>query len=258
MEPADPWGAHAVAHVLIMQGRADVGSEWLQGLSSNWEDANQIKHHLWWHLGLFLLEQGQNDAILDLMRTQIRNPDSPLVKAVPDATIDIQNTASMLLRLELRGVDVGDLWGDLADICANRVHDHANAFSNAHDMMVLAATDQASAAAELLSSMREFANGGTGSLRLSYRAAGIAICEAVLAHRQGDDQRVVDLLLPVRHDFPLIGGSHAQRDIFYQLLVDAATRTGQGPLVAQLTHDVTRIGFENVGSRTFYKDSIAA
>lgn len=258
INPADPWGAHAVAHVLIMQGRARVGAHWLESLSDNWDDANQIKHHLWWHLGLFLLEQGKTQQILELMRTRIRNPESPLVKAVPDATIDIQNVASMLLRLELRGVNVGDLWQDLAQICANRVHDHANAFSNAHDMMVLAATGQLDAAEALLRSMREFGASGAGSLRLSYRAAGIAICEAVLAHRRSDFQGVVDALLPVRHDLSLIGGSHAQRDIFYQLLFDAAHRSNQPDLCEVFLHDVSRIGFEHVRARTLYTDAATA
>ncbi len=61
-------------------------------------------------------------------------------------------------------------------------------------MMALAATGQFDAAQALLDSMREFANAGTGSLHLSYRAAGVPICEAVLAHRRGDHQGVIDAL----------------------------------------------------------------
>ena len=253
INPADPWGAHAVAHVLIMQGRAAVGVQWLKSLSDNWNDANQIKHHLWWHFALFLLEQEKTQQILELLRTKIRDPESPLVKAVPDATIDIQNLASMLMRLELRGVRVDELWHDLAEICAKRVHDHANAFSNAHDMMVLAATEQWDGAQALLLSMREFAASGSGSLRLSYRAAGIALCEAVLAHRRSDFKSVVEALAPVRHDLALIGGSHAQRDIFYQLLFDAAMNTKRSDLTEVLLRDVSRIGFELVKARTLYR-----
>lgn len=256
MEPTDVWGTHAVAHVLVMQGRIDDGVRWLESLSGNWGAANQLKHHLWWHLCLFLLERGDHERILDLLTREIRNPDSPLVQAVPDATIDLQNVASLLLRLELRGVDVGDRWQSIADICAARVTNHANAFSNAHDMMVLAATGQWDKANELLASLRGYlaADAGGGNLVNSYRAAGAAVCEAMLAHRRGDYQRVIDLMAPVRHDLSLIGGSHAQRDIFYQVLADAARRLGRKDLVSIFLRDTARIGFDAVQSRTLYRD----
>ena len=253
IDPSDCWGTHAIAHVLVMQGRIDEGVAWLEGLCGNWDAANQIKHHLWWHLCLFLLERGEHHRIVELLRTQIRNPDSPLVQAVPDATIDLQNVASLLLRLELRGVDVAAHWPMLASICAGRVNNHANAFSNAHDMMVLAATGQMAAAEELLRSIRSSGESGHDSLRISYRAAGTAVCEAVLAHRKCDYARVIALLAPVRHDLPLIGGSHAQRDVFYQLLIDSAHRV-EPRLVPVFLDDVRRIGFDAVESRTLYRD----
>lgn len=252
--PTDPWGAHAVAHVLVMQGRIDDGIEWLEGLCGNWDDVNQIKHHLWWHLSLFLLERGEHERILELLTSRIRNPESPLVKAVPDATIDLQNVASILLRLELRGVEVGDAWEQIADVCAGRIHNHANAFSNAHDMMALAATGRYGEAHELLRSMREFAGSGSGSLRGSFASAGIGICEAVLAHRRRDYPRVVEALMPVRHDLSLVGGSHAQRDIFYQILIDSAHRAGRPDLVSIFLRDVRRIGFGRVTDRSLYRD----
>lgn len=258
LDNTEPWGAHSIAHVLFMQGRNDEGIAWLEGLSPNWGAANQLRHHLWWHLCLFLLECGQHERILTLLTSEIRNPDSPLVKAVPDATIDIQNVASMLLRLELRRVDVGNHWLVLADICANRVHNHSNAFSNLHDMMVLAATGQFDKAEELLQSLEEFIESSEGSLVTTYRAAGIAACQAVLAHRRKEYSQVIDVLSPVRHDLSLLGGSHAQRDVLYQVLIDASRRMGRSDLVSIYLNDVRRIGFDKVDGRTLYRDAILA
>ena len=170
-------------------------------------------------------------------------------------TIDIQNVASLLLRLEMRGIDVGDRWTDLAEVCAGRVHDHANAFSNVHDVMVLAATGQFAQADELVESAERFAASGDGTLHMSYRAAGVAACRAMLAHRRGDYESVVALLAPVRHDLALFGGSHAQRDIFYQVLVDACRRLGRSDLVAIFVRDAYRIGFDRVESRSLYCDA---
>ena len=255
LDNTEPWGAHAIAHVLYMQGRNDEGIAWLEGLSPNWDAANQLRHHLWWHLCLFSLECSQHERTLNLLTTEIRNPDSPLVMAAPDATIDIQNVASMLLRLELRGVDVGDHWEVLADICAKRVHNHTNAFSNFHDMMVLAATGQFEKAEELLRSLDEFIESGEGSLVTSYRVAGVAACQAVLAHRKKEYNRVIEALSPVRHDLPLLGGSHAQRDVLYQVLIDASRRVGRRDLVSIYLNDVRRIGFDKVDGRTLYRDA---
>ncbi len=256
LDPYDCWGTHAVAHVLVMQGRIDDGTDWLEGLSGNWAEANQIGHHLWWHLCLFLLERGEHERILELFDTRIRNPESPLVKAAPDATIDLQNVASLLMRLELRGVDIGDRWNVMADVCAGRVHDHGNAFSNAHDIMVLAGCGRFDQAEELIGSARAFAaSDETGSLVTSYRAAGVAVCEAVLAHRRRDWGHVIELMAPVRHDLHLIGGSHAQRDIFYQMLIDAARRAGRADLIGLYFDDIRRIGFDLVDQRTLYRDA---
>jgi hypothetical protein len=254
IDPTDCWGTHAVAHVHAMQGRVDDGVSWLEGLSGNWGEANQIGHHLWWHLCLMLLEQGAYDRALDLLTAQVRNPDSALVKAMPDATIDLQNVASLLMRLELRGVDLGDRWGILAEICAGRINDHANPFSAAHDMLVLTGSGQYNLAAQLLDNMRAFAATGDGSLVTAYRAAGIPLCEAILAYRRGEFERVVSLLSPVRHDLHLIGGSHAQRDLFFQILLDAAHRAGRRDLIPLYFDDIRRLGFDRVEQRTLYRD----
>lgn len=254
IDPTDIWGAHAVAHVLMMKGEMRAGVDWLERLSRNWGHANQLRHHLWWHLCLFLLELGDFERIFDLLTTEVRNPDSPLVKESPSAAIDIQNLASLLLRLELYGVDVGEHWNILASICADRVHNHGNAFCNIHDMMVLAATGQYSKASELLDSMRSAYHSQSGSVALSYHAAGIPACEAILAHRKQDHQAVVKLLSRVRHDLSLMGASHVQRDVLFHLLVHSATSIGRDDLCAVFLDDIRRLGFCDVPNRAAYKE----
>ncbi len=51
------WATHAVTHVLYMQNRTKDGVAWLDQLNGNWQDANQMQFHLWWHHCLFLIEQ---------------------------------------------------------------------------------------------------------------------------------------------------------------------------------------------------------
>jgi hypothetical protein len=57
-----------------------------------------------------------------------------------------------------------------------------------------------------------------------FRAVGLPLCEAIAAYGRGDYGAAVDLLAPVRREVYRIGGSHAQRDLFFRLLVAAALR----------------------------------
>ena len=255
-EPESAWGAHAVAHTLVMQGRVDEGAKFMEALSGNWTNANQIAHHNWWHLCLFLVERGDYDRILELLDTKVRNPESPLVKAMPDATIDLQNVASLLQRLELRGVDVGERWNTIAEICAGRIDDHANPFSSAHDAMALAAVGRYDLVDSLVEDMQRFGE-GHGVVGAVTRTVGVPVVEAMAAHRRGAYDRVVDLLWPVRRDLHQIGGSHAQRDVFFQVLVDAAMRAGRKTETRILLNDIDGIGFERVKERSLYTDAAA-
>ncbi len=255
-EPESAWGAHAVAHVLVMQGRIREGREWMENLSGNWSKANQIGHHCWWHLCLFLLESAEHEQILDLLLSQIRNPDSPLVKAVPDATIDIQNVASLLKRLELRGIDVGDRWQVISEISSQRIGDHANPFSSAHDAMALAAVDDFESLTALTKSMSE-KGARHGAVGHATKTLGIPLVNAMVAHRLGNYDTVIDLLWPIRKDLYQVGGSHAQRDIFFQVMVDSAMRADRRSQLSVLLDDISQIGFDHVQERTLYRDAAA-
>ncbi|MGH8704876.1 MAG: tetratricopeptide repeat protein, partial [Burkholderiales bacterium] len=57
---------------------------------------------------------------------------------------------------------------------------------------------------------------------------------AVVAWRVGDHARAVELLAPARARLWRIGGSHAQRDLFTLILIDAAMRSGQQALAREV------------------------
>jgi len=251
-DPCDGWGAHAVAHVLVMQGRVEEGIAWLEELSGNWADMNPFVHHLWWHLCLFLLERGDHDRILDLYDSQVWNPDSPLVRAIPDHYVDLENTASLLLRLELRGVAVGDRWDGLVDQADARLQSHVCPFTSAHAAIVFAATGRFDRAEQLTQNMAAYAAEDDGPIGDAIRRAALPAARAAVAHRRGDWQQVVSQLLPARADLSAMGGSHAQRDIFFQLLVDALRRLDRTAELQAVMGDIQANGFAALDQRTFY------
>lgn len=255
IDPTDPWGAHAVAHVLIMQARHEEGIAWLEGLKDQWSDVNQMSLHLWWHRCLFHLELGQFDDVFEIYDSWVRNRDLPLTVSVPDLYIDMQNGASMLLRLELRGMDIGDRWNELAEITLDRLEDHTSPFTSAHFAIILAAAGRFKEADQLLASMFKFAQSDQGSYGPRYTAAAIPASRAAIAHRKGDHQSVVDLLMPARRSLWQMGGSQAQRDLFFLILANSLSQLGQTDNLDIVLADVENAGFADAASRIGYKRS---
>jgi tetratricopeptide (TPR) repeat protein len=233
IDPGDVWGTHAVAHIMEMQGRHAEGIAWLDDLERNWEGAANLVHHLWWHRALFHLERREFDAVLDLYDRRFRNLGSTLTQAQPDLYIDVQNGASMLFRLELVGIDVGNRWDEIADKAEARIGDCLSAFTLPHWMMALAATAREEAARKMLDAIRA-CGAGEGAVAQIVGQVALPVCAAVLAHRKGEHKRAVELMRPVLGEMYRLGGSHAQQDVLLQLFLDAAMK-------ADCADDVRRI-----------------
>ena len=217
LDPTEVWGAHAVAHVLEMQRRADEGIAWLAGLEPHWGGKGAFLHHLWWHRAMFHLARREFDAVLDLYDRRFRNLSSPLVAALPDFHVDVQNAASMLARLELRGVAVGARWEELADKAEARIGDVLSAWTVPHWMMALAATGRDASSRAMLANL-------CTSNSAVMREVAAPVCEALLAHRRGHHGLVIALMAPVLGRLRELGGSHAQRDVLVQVFSDSSRR----------------------------------
>jgi hypothetical protein len=180
------------------------------------------------------LELGELDAVLASYDENIRNLDEPMTKAVPDHFVDLQNAPAVLWRLEQMGVDVGNRWQELADKAEARIGDAGHPLLVPHLMMALAATGRADAARCFLEALRELAADPALWAAPAIGDVVIPVCEAAWAHRLGDYARVVDLLEPRQEQIRLLGGSNAQRDLVFQMLADAAMKSGRRDVVGGL------------------------
>jgi tetratricopeptide (TPR) repeat protein len=240
LDRGDLWAAHAVAHVMEMQGRRSEGIEWLTTLAPNWEGSHNLQHHLWWHCAVFKLEDGDHAAVLELYDTRFRNLAAPLTVASPDVYIDVQNAASMLFRVQRLGVDVGNRWEELADKAETRIGDCQSAFTLPHWMMALTATGRTAAAQRMMEAMRAFAK-GRGTVPPIVRDYVLPIAEAQVARAAGRHAEAVALMRPIIGGMYRLGGSHLQQDVLEQLFVDAALKAGS-------TADI-RLALERVAGR---------
>ena len=247
INPADVWGAHAVTHVMYMQGRGAEGAQWLDTLyrGGHWEGLGQMVLHLWWHRALFHLINGEPDAALAVYDDYLRNFDIDMVESLPDLYLDLQNATSLLIRLEMLGISVGDRWSVLAGYCAERIQDTSNAFSSAHYAVVLAADQQFDKAAELIDSMRQMSRAGK-SLSAGYHSAALPAALAAVAHRKREYGKVIETLMPARYQLVQMGGSHAQREVFLLILADALQAQGDTALLKKLSADFVATGFADI------------
>ena len=211
-----------------MQGRCRDGIAWLDGLSANWSGCNNFRFHAWWHKCLFHLELEQFDTVLDLYDREVR------ADTASADYLDMSNAIALLWRLQEMGVDVGGRWAELADKAEGKIGDHIFAFHDAHYMMALALDGRWPKAEAMLQSMEAAAaRGGTTEAPI-FRAVGLPLCKAIAAYGRGGYGAAVDLLAPVRREVYRVGGSHAQRDLFFRLLVASALRAGRYELAGAL------------------------
>jgi tetratricopeptide (TPR) repeat protein len=231
--PGDLWAIHSVAHVLEMQGRSAEGVKWLDYTPAQWATKNPFKAHVWWHAGLFLLAQGENDRALDLY-------DQALCSVNSENYVDVSNQAALLKRIEMNGVDVGGRWKALAEHSEKRIHDHMLPFRDAHFCLALAANGNVDAARRHIESMRAFSAQGKGWRAEATRDILIPLCEGMIAYEAGEYDKATEFLWPLRNEISTIGGSHAQRDLFAQIITDAAARSSLLPVARSLLSERVR------------------
>jgi len=215
----DAWGLHAVAHVYDMTGRAKEGATWLYGHETVWMHCNNFGYHVWWHLALLHLDMGEYDEVLALYDTKIRADKT-------DDYRDISNGASLLMRLELEGVDVGERWAELAEKSAGRVDDGCLVFADMHYLLALLRHDDAEAATTLIAHLHQNATTGDTDMAAVARNPGIAACNGLEAFCKGNFDTAFKDLAQARNAMQAIGGSHAQRDVFERMTIEAAIRAG--------------------------------
>ncbi len=211
---ADIWAAHAVAHVMEMEARPREGIRWVHQLQHQWDGCNNFARHISWHECLFHLTLKEFDRVLDLYDRAVRAEST-------DEYLDIANAAALLWRLEQARVDIGHRWEELSEQSARRIHDHLFVLADLHYMLALAAVPNPSSSESFLNSCAQFADSGTATQAQVMKDVGLPLAKTILAHRRGDYATATDLLFPVRHRICRVGGSHAQRDVFEQLLIDS-------------------------------------
>nr|CDJ81069.1 tetratricopeptide repeat protein 38-like [Haemonchus contortus] len=232
----DCWSTHALAHVLEMQGRFDEGIKFLESTVDDWKPGWMLASHNFWHNALYYLENGNVEVPLEIYDKEI------LQRAKKSgAMLDIVDAASMLWRLELEGVAVGNRWRDFPDL-STHLDDHALLFNDIHMSMVLreAGGDYGKQEEHLHQTLLQFAENVRSDeydQARCCREVGIALYDAIAHYSKKEYDDCAKMMLPIRDKIYTIGGSNAQRDMFTQTLIHACMKA-KNEEIAGLTEKI--------------------
>lgn len=218
IRPEDPWAHHALAHVMLTQGRIEEGIAFLESVAHHWDGLNSFMHtHNWWHLALFYLSRDRGAEALAVF-------DDHVWACEKGYSQDQIGAVSLLARIEFAGFDVGNRWEDVADHVAQRGADTTSPFLTLQYLHALARV--ARPEAETLMRAIVARAESPAHDQIAWAEVALPAARGIVALATGDAARAerdLGRALPRLHE---IGGSHAQRDFFDQLHLDAILKSG--------------------------------
>ncbi|XP_072732672.1 tetratricopeptide repeat protein 38 [Ciconia boyciana] len=214
----DAWSVHTIAHVNEMKAEVKKGLEFMKETETNWKNSDMLACHNYWHWALYFIEKGEYEAALTIYDNHI----APRCLS-SGSMLDVVDNCSMLYRLHLEGVKLGDRWNNVLKLTKKHTKDHILLFNDVHILMSSLGAKDHKTTDELLTTLQELAKAPSEDHELSLAPSlGLPLCQAFVEFENGNCDKAVDLLYPIRYQLIQLGGSNAQRDVFSQLLIHAA------------------------------------
>ena len=239
----DAWGLHAVTHVYDTTHRTKAGLSLIDDNTGVWSHCNNFRFHVWWHKALLHLDQRDYDIAMDLYDTKIRDEKT-------DDYRDFSNASSLLMRLELEGVNVGDRWVELANLAETRTDDGCLVFADMHYMLALIGESRPDAAARMTARVAQSAQDNDDMAEIM-TTPGLSTSQGLEAFGEADYGTAFSHLKAAHPHFQAMGGSHAQRDVFERLTIEAGLRAGR-------LNDTEALLLDRTTRRGGHEDTFAA
>jgi hypothetical protein len=150
-----------------------------------------------------------------------------------DYSQDQVGAVSLLARMEFAGVDVGDRWADVADHIVLRGKDTVNAFLTLQYLYALGRTLRPEVQ-ELIHAIEDRAADATQYDCTAWAEVALPATRGIIAHTKGDWPTAIAELGRALPRMSECGGSHAQRDLFEQIHLDALVKDGRASAAQQI------------------------
>ena len=202
----NPWAQHAVAHALAALGQQREARAFLHRLTYSWERCSSFMlTHNWWHLALIELELGNRDLALAIYDQRVWGVRKGHAQ-------DQINAISLLMRLDLRGVDAAARWVDIAFYIGDRMDDRVNGFLDLHYLIALLKSGNTAEAERLERALHE-------------RSEAVGLARGIALHAREDYPAAVAAFSEVEGRVHRVGGSNIQRQLFAAIHADSIVRS---------------------------------
>ncbi len=216
--PTSAHAAHSVAHVYFEQGNAVDGSAFLRTWLQDFDRRAPFNVHLSWHQALFELAQGHYIRAAALYEEAIR----PSV--VRKNAASLADSASLMWRMHLysRGPSLCPAV-EIRDQALPATESAGPAFRDGHAALAFAATDDGECLERLRQRLEALAAQGNPLAQ----EITLPLVKGITAFAAEAYDNAVAYLEPLMPQLARIGGSHAQREVFEDTLLEAYLRARQ-------------------------------
>ena len=215
LRPDNAVAAHSVAHVFFETGDHNQGSDFLGGWLEGFDQRANYRVHLSWHQTLFDLALGHYREVLNRYENDIR----PAVAAKSYASL--ADSASLVWRMHIYGNSPPAVpWEELLALAAPASERPGPAFRDAHAALAFAAAGDDEGLGRIVSGLQDAADKGSALAR----EATLPLVKGIQAFAHGDYNQAAQLLEAVFPQLTRVGGSHAQREVFEDTLLEAYLR----------------------------------
>jgi Flp pilus assembly protein TadD len=224
--PANPWAAHATAHLAYEEGAPATARAFLRSWLATYPRDAPLFSHITWHLALAELEAGDMATAYDLFHQSV----IPAVHSGPPRG-QLNDGVSFLWRSELAGHPRNaEGWQAMADLVRTWFPRAGSAFSDMHVAVVHAVAGDDAALAASLGQIRDLLTGG----RYPSGPFVPTVTRGFAAFARGDFPAAIAGLEPAADALERIGGSHAQLDLVRFTLLKAYLAADRAGDAAQL------------------------
>jgi hypothetical protein len=232
----DAWSTHTLCHINEYRNTAADAIRFLRNTETDWAACNLLAKHNYWHLALYHLERNEHDLALKVFDENIFSPSKNL-----SSYFDIVDACALLYRLKLdnckEAENNSERWSRLKDACLPLLNDNGFAFNDIHIFMSLSACGDKTSKISFIDTFQSYLTEpdpsetyGSSKIVNNYlkkikKNIASKIYTSIEHFDNGDFDRVVETLYPIRYEIIKVGGSNAQRDVFHQLLTQSALRS---------------------------------
>ena len=221
--PDNADASHSVAHVLFERGESRDGAQFLEQWTRDYDRRAPFYVHLAWHYCLFELSQGHYAKVLDLYNRRIQ----PAVAAGDGGALS--DAAALVWRIMLYSETVPDIdWQALRSLAEPAIRTEGTAYRDVHAALALAGANDWKRMTALLDRIQARATSGD---TLASEIM-VPLLEGLQRFAHEEPEEALELLEPLfgpaaMDQIARIGGSHAQREVLEDTLLECCLETGR-------------------------------